>query len=50
MRPDGKAPRVRIPEYLSEEQRSQAGCSAGRMQPDFHHGLLNPFDSHLVSY
>jgi hypothetical protein len=27
-------------EYLSEEQRSQAGCSAGRMQPEFHHGLL----------
>src|SRR5712691_10140314 len=40
-------------EYLSEEQRSQRrgpqrgsrvgvawGCIAGRMQPDFHHGLL----------
>jgi hypothetical protein len=27
-------------EYLSEEQRRQAGCSAGRMQLDFHHGLL----------
>ena len=27
-------------EYLSEEQRSQAGCSAGRMQAEFHHGLL----------
>ena len=25
---------------MNEEQRSQAGCSAGRMQPDFHHGLL----------
>ena len=41
-------------EYLSEEQRSQRGpqrgsrvgvergCIAGRMQPDFHHGLLGP--------
>jgi hypothetical protein len=41
-------------EYLREEQRSQArgpqcgsrigvekGCSAGRMQPDLHHGLLS---------
>src|SRR6059036_128703 len=27
-------------EYLREEQRSQTGCSAGRMQSDFHHGLL----------
>src|SRR5438093_12381953 len=27
-------------EYLREEQRSQRGCIAGRMQPDFHHGLL----------
>src|SRR5919106_2463071 len=27
-------------EYLNEEQRSQTGCSAGRMQLDFHHGLL----------
>jgi putative ABC transport system ATP-binding protein len=27
-------------EYLSEEQRSQAGCSARRLQLDFHHGLL----------
>src|SRR5712691_7737626 len=26
--------------YLREEQRSQAGCSAGRMQPEFRHGLL----------
>jgi hypothetical protein len=25
---------------LSEEQRSQRGCIARRMQPDFHHGLL----------
>ena len=39
MRPDGKARRVRIREYLSEKQRSQAGCSAGRMQLDSHHGL-----------
>ncbi len=29
-------------EYLNEEQRSQLGCSAGRMQLDFHHGLLRP--------
>src|SRR5688572_5056454 len=28
------------PVYLREEQRRQAGCSAGRMQRDFHHGLL----------
>jgi hypothetical protein len=26
--------------YLREEQRRQAGCSARRMQADFHHGLL----------
>src|ERR1700687_3959137 len=26
-------------EYLREEQRRRAGCSAGRMQADFHHGL-----------
>src|SRR6266404_4332560 len=29
-------------EYLVEEQRSQPGCSAGRMQLEFRHGLLNP--------
>ena len=27
-------------QYLNDEQRRQAGCSAGRMQRDFHHGLL----------
>src|SRR6266513_759630 len=27
-------------EYLREEQRSQRGCIAGRMQLEFHHGLL----------
>ena len=27
-------------QYATEEQRSQAGCSACRMQLDFHHGLL----------
>ncbi len=27
-------------EYLIEEQRSQRGCIARRMQSDFHHGLL----------
>ena len=25
-----------------EEQRSQRGCVAGRMQLEFHHGLLGP--------
>jgi hypothetical protein len=28
-------------EYLSEEQRRWRGCIARRMQPDFHHGLLD---------
>jgi hypothetical protein len=38
---------------LREEQRSQRGCIARRMQPDFHHGLLGarlavaPRDRHL---
>ena len=27
--------------YLNEEQRREAGCSAGRMQRHFHHGLLD---------
>src|SRR6185436_15824835 len=27
-------------EYLREEQRGEAGCSARRMQRDLHHGLL----------
>ena len=27
-------------EYLTDEQRSKAGCIGGRMQRDFHHGLL----------
>ena len=31
-------------QYLTEEQRRQAGCSAGRMQLDFHHGLLGHYD------
>ena len=37
-------------EYVREEQRSQRGCIAGRMQLEFHHGLLaaivpgSPFD------
>jgi hypothetical protein len=31
---------VQYREYLNEEQRSQPGCSAGRMQLEFHHGLL----------
>ena len=31
-------------EYLSEEQRSQRGCIARRMQPDFHHGLLKALE------
>ena len=29
-------------QYSTEKQRSQAKCSAGRMQLDFHHGLLEP--------
>ena len=29
-----------IGEYFREEQRSEVGCSARRMQLDFHHGLL----------
>src|SRR5438034_11721288 len=28
-------------EYLREEQRSQRGCIAGRMQLEFHRGLLS---------
>src|SRR5438477_10176776 len=28
-------------EYVREEQRRQRGCIAGRMQADFHHGLLD---------
>ena len=40
MRPDSEGATEHHQEYLSEEQRSQAGCSAGRMQSDFHHGLL----------
>src|SRR5437773_5538001 len=27
-------------EYVRKEQRSQRGCIAGRMPPEFHHGLL----------
>jgi PadR family transcriptional regulator, regulatory protein PadR len=34
-------------EYLREEQRSQRGCIAGRMQLEFHHGLLGP--AHQIS-
>ena len=33
---------VQYREYLREEQRSQRGCIAGRMQLEFHHGLLGP--------
>src|SRR6266508_5982969 len=42
----GEAPRWQgattenIGQYLREKQRSQRGCIAGRMQPDFRHGLL----------
>jgi len=46
-RPKSGAPTVRLVhggvqyrEYLTEEQRSQRGCIAGRMQPELHHGLL----------
>ena len=28
-------------EYLSGEQRREAGCSVRRMQTDFYHGLLS---------
>jgi CopG family transcriptional regulator, nickel-responsive regulator len=35
-----KARRPRISGYLSEQQRSQRGPIARRMQPDFRHGLL----------
>ncbi len=45
-RPLSGAPTVRLVhggvqyrEYLREEQRSQRGCIAGRMQLEFHHGL-----------
>jgi len=29
-------------EYLRKEQRSQAGCSAARMQMELRHGLFKP--------
>ena len=32
-------------EYLTDEQRSQPGCRAGRMQGDFCHGLPSPYIS-----
>jgi len=31
-----------------EEQRSQRGCIARRMQPDFHHGLLGAISQPFV--
>ena len=31
-------------QYSTETQRSQAECSADRMQRDFHHGLLELAD------
>jgi len=47
-RPQSGAPTVRVVhggvqyrEYLKEEQRSPRGCIAGRMQLEFHHGLLS---------
>ena len=36
-------------EYLNEEQRSQPGCSAGRMQLEFHHGLLGEWGQTIPS-
>ncbi len=36
--------RARLRLY-TESQRSQAGCSAGRMQRDFHHGLLDSLNT-----
>ena len=45
-RRDGREYRV----YLMEEQRSQAGCSARRMQAHFHHGLQgHDFDEDIFS-
>ena len=35
-------------QYVTEEQRRQAGCSAGRMQLDFHHGLLRQVLEHVA--
>ena len=32
--------KIRVQRVEAEEQRSQAECSASRMQLDFHHGLL----------
>jgi hypothetical protein len=34
------AKRENIGQYVSVEQRREPGCSVGRMQTDFHHGLL----------
>ena len=44
MRPSGKArDEGKYRQYVTEEQRRQAGCSAGQMPLDVHHGLLgNP--------
>jgi len=42
------AKRENIGRYLSVESRSEAGCSAGRMQTDLHHGLLGAGRQALV--
>ena len=39
MRPPHKAGRGEYRQYVTEEQRREVGCSAGRMQRGFHHGL-----------
>src|SRR5262249_33262785 len=39
-RPDGKARRPRISTIFEGEATQPAGCLAGRMQSDLHHGLL----------
>ena len=36
---DARNEHIRV--YVSDEQRSQPGCSAARMQPEFRHGLLD---------
>ena len=40
MRSSGKARRGSTLAVLDREANTQSGCSAGRIQRDFHHGLL----------
>ena len=37
-------------EYVREEQRSQRGCIARRMQRDFHHGLVSSPDGTFIAF